>query len=61
VERETADALYLRTPQRELVRIPKDAIEEEATSRTSIMPQGFGDLLTDDELDDLVAYLLSLK
>ena len=59
VERESSDALYVRTGQRELVRVDREAIEEQAPSRVSIMPQGFDELLTDEELDDLMAYLLS--
>lgn len=61
VERESADAIHLRTSQRELLRLPRTQIEEQTPIRTSIMPQGFDELLADDELDDLIAYLLSLK
>jgi len=61
VERETSDALYVRTAQRELVRVDRAEIEEQTPSRVSIMPQGFGELLTDAELDDLVAFLLSQR
>ncbi len=60
-ERESSDALYLRTAQRELVRVDRAAIEEQAPSRVSIMPQGFGELLSEAELDDLTAYLMSLR
>lgn len=61
VERATAEAIHLRNSQRELLRIDRGEIEEQAPSRVSIMPQGFDELLTDEELDDVVAYLLSLK
>lgn len=61
VERESSDALYVRTGQRELVRVDREEIDEQAPSRVSIMPQGFGELLSDAELDDLTAYLLSLR
>ncbi len=61
LERETADAMHLRTAQRELLRLPLADVEERVPSNTSIMPQGFDELLSDEELDDLVAFLLSLK
>ncbi|MDZ4780873.1 MAG: PVC-type heme-binding CxxCH protein [Planctomycetia bacterium] len=61
LERETADAMHLRTAQRELLRVPHAEVEERVPSKTSIMPQGFDELLSDEELDDLVAFLLSLK
>jgi putative heme-binding domain-containing protein len=61
VERESSEMLQLRNAQRELIRINRAEIDEQTASRVSIMPQGFDDLLTDDELDDLVAYLLNLK
>ncbi len=61
VERATKDSIHLRTAQRELLRMPRAQIEDQATSKTSIMPQGFDELLSDEELDDLVAFLLSLK
>jgi putative membrane-bound dehydrogenase-like protein len=61
VERESSELLQLRNAQRELIRIERAEIEEQTASRVSIMPQGFDELLSDEELDDLVAYLLSLK
>jgi putative membrane-bound dehydrogenase-like protein len=61
LERETADAMLLRTAQRELLRLPHAEVDVRVPSKTSIMPQGFDELLSDEELDDLVAFLLSLK
>ncbi|HWB00779.1 MAG TPA: c-type cytochrome, partial [Pirellulales bacterium] len=59
--RETADAVFLRTAQREEVRIPRAAIDELVPSKLSIMPQGFDRLLSPQEMRDLLAYLQSLK
>ena len=61
VGRETAECIYLRTPQRAEIRIERRAIEEMAPSRISIMPQGLEKTIDIAELRDLVAYLVSLK
>ena len=61
IGRETAECIYLRTPQRAEIRIERDAIEEMAPSRVSVMPQGLDKTMTAEELRDLVAYLKTLK
>jgi putative membrane-bound dehydrogenase-like protein len=61
LSRETADAVYLRTAQREEIRIGRKSIEQMAPSKLSIMPQGFDKLLTPDELRDLFAFLQTLR
>lgn len=61
LSRETADAVYLKTAQREELRVPRKAIEQMAPSKLSIMPQGFDKLLSADELRDVLAYLQSLR
>ena len=59
--RETASAMYLRTAQREEIRVARDAIDEITPSKTSIMPEGLEKTISQRELRDLVAYLQSLK
>ncbi|MGE0610523.1 MAG: PVC-type heme-binding CxxCH protein [Pirellulales bacterium] len=45
----------------DLLRIPRDEIEEIYPSQTSIMPAGFGKHLSTQDLADLVAFLKSLQ
>ncbi|MBX7167097.1 MAG: HEAT repeat domain-containing protein [Pirellulales bacterium] len=61
ISRETVDALELRNAQREVFRIARGDIAELAPNPVSIMPQGLDQVLTPQELADLVAYLHSLK
>jgi putative heme-binding domain-containing protein len=61
ISRETADALTLRTAQRETVRIMRADIEAATPGKVSIMPAGLNKVLTPDELRDLIAYLSTLK
>jgi putative heme-binding domain-containing protein len=61
VSRETPDAVYLRTAQKEEIRVARAEIEELAPSKLSIMPQGLDRLLSQGELRDVVAFLQSLK
>jgi putative heme-binding domain-containing protein len=63
IARSTKDAVYLVTTERTTVRIPRAEIEEGgiAPATTSIMPQGFDQVLQPDELRDLLAFLCSLK
>jgi len=53
--------MYLRTPQRSEIRVPRNAIDEMSPSSTSIMPQGLEKTISPRELRDLMAYLRSLK
>jgi putative membrane-bound dehydrogenase-like protein len=59
--RETAAAIYLRSVDRQEVRIVRQEIEELAPSRTSIMPLGLDGVLSPRELADVIAFLSSLK
>ncbi|MBA4017908.1 MAG: hypothetical protein C0483_12090 [Pirellula sp.] len=61
LSRETPEAIYLKTTQREEVRVPRADIDEIAPSKLSIMPTGLDKVLTLAELRDVVAYLQSLK
>jgi len=58
LERRTADAVVFRTAAgRET--LPADEIEELRDAGVSLMPEGLLDGLTDDEVRDLVAYLMA--
>jgi putative membrane-bound dehydrogenase-like protein len=57
MSRETHQAIYLRTIDRNEIRIPRASIEELRAGAVSIMPQGFDKLLGDDQLRDLIAFL----
>jgi putative heme-binding domain-containing protein len=61
IARETGDALFLRTAERAEIRMERNDVEQLAPSSTSVMPQGMDDVLTPQELADLVAYLQSLR
>jgi putative membrane-bound dehydrogenase-like protein len=61
IVRDTAEAIYLRTPERAEIRLGRGEIEALQQSRTSIMPQGLDGQLSRQELCDLIAYLGSLK
>lgn len=61
IGRETAETIYLRTTNREEVRIVRADVEQLTPSRVSIMPQGLEKTLTASELSDLIAFLQSLK
>lgn len=54
---EGPDALQLRTTDRSEIRIPRDSIDELAPSPLSIMPQGLDQVLSLQELQDLIAFL----
>lgn len=61
IGRETPDAVFLRTAQREEIRVPRAEIDAITPGSVSVMPAGVGRILTPDELRDLLAYLSSLK
>ena len=61
IARETADAVYLFTADRNEKRVPRTSIDVMQMGKTSIMPQGLDAQITRDELRDLLSYLLSLK
>jgi putative heme-binding domain-containing protein len=61
--RTTSDAIYLTTGERNTIRIPSSEIEDDGVmpSNVSIMPQGLDRILQPEELQDLLAYLESLR
>jgi putative membrane-bound dehydrogenase-like protein len=59
--RETADAIYLTTTERAEIRVPRASIDSIKQSRQSIMPQGLEGQMSRQELQDLLAFLKSLK
>jgi putative heme-binding domain-containing protein len=61
ISRETADAVYLFTADRNEKRVPRASIDVMQMGKTSIMPQGLDAQITRDDLRDLLAFLKSLK
>ncbi|MBI4623615.1 MAG: HEAT repeat domain-containing protein [Verrucomicrobia bacterium] len=61
IARETADAIYLRTPQLAEVRIVRGDIKSLAALETSLMPEGLEKMLTPQQLSDLVEYLFERR
>lgn len=61
IARESTDAIWLRTADRSEVRIGRDEIDDLSPSQRSVMPEGLDKVLTEDELAELVAYLMTLK
>ena len=51
----------MRTSDRAEHRIARGEIDELVPSNVSVMPQGLANLLSPEELSDLIAYLESLK
>ena len=61
VSRETVDSIYLRTTEREEIRVPRKAIDEMRLSNVSIMPKGLERTLSRTELANVIAFLQSLR
>ncbi len=61
IQGETADAVHLRTAQRQEVHVSRNEIEEMSRSNVSIMPQGLDTIISRTELSDLIAYLMTLR
>jgi putative heme-binding domain-containing protein len=59
IVRETSEAVFLRTSDLAEIRIPVKRIEEMRQSDVSIMPQGLEKTMTQQELGDLLAFLMS--
>jgi putative membrane-bound dehydrogenase-like protein len=59
--RESTDAIYLLTTERAEIRIGREEIETFAPGRVSIMPAGLETTLSRRQLQDLLAYLQSLR
>lgn len=58
---ETAETIQIRTPQQTEVRLTRAEIEHMAPSSVSVMPAGLENVMTREQLADLLAYLQSLK
>ena len=61
IVRETETVIYLQQQVGEPLAIPREEIEEISPSTVSIMPKGLDQALSEAELADVIAYLLSLK
>jgi putative membrane-bound dehydrogenase-like protein len=61
IARQSTEAVILKTADLKEIRIPRAAIEAMAESNLSIMPKGIETTLSEQELRDLMAYLLALK
>ena len=61
ISAESPEAITLRTPDLQEIRVRRDAIEELQEGSVSIMPKGLDTQMTPDELRHLLAYLQSRK
>ena len=61
VSAETADSIYLTTGPRQVLRIARQSIDSIRPAAVSLMPQGFDELLSREELADAIAFLTRLK
>ncbi len=61
IRSETADALRLTTGDRSEIRIPRSEIDEIVPSKTSVMPDGFANQLSRQELTDVIAFLATMR
>ncbi len=61
VSRQSTEAIFLKTADLKELRIPRASIESMADSNLSIMPKGIETTLSEQELRDLMAYLMALK
>jgi putative heme-binding domain-containing protein len=59
--RETGEAIYLTTTERAEIRIPRASVDSIKQSKQSIMPAGLEGQMTKQEMQDLLAFLRSLK
>ena len=57
VQREPTDAIYLRGADHRDQRVRRSTIRSMQRSPVSVMPQGFDQALSPQELADLIAYL----
>ena len=58
---EDRDAIILRRPNVDDLRIPQSTVKRAAFTRTSMMPDGLLDALQPQEVSDLFAYLKTLR
>jgi putative heme-binding domain-containing protein len=57
IVRESAEAVYLRTPQLAEVRVASADVEEIAPAKLSLMPEGLEKTMTRQDLSDLLEFL----
>jgi putative heme-binding domain-containing protein len=57
--REEGQTLVLADSTGKEISIPKNQVKERRESDTSLMPENFGELLTQEELNHLMAFMLS--
>ncbi len=58
---EDDSSVELATADGKLQAIPKGEIQQTITSKTSLMPNNYSELLNEQQLNDLLAYLLTLR
>lgn len=58
IQQQSPDEIVLGTAPETSVRIPRNEIEAMEILNTSVMPQGLDELLTDQEMADLMAFIL---
>ena len=61
IKKENKDVLQLMERNENLILISKKAIQSRVPQKLSSMPSNYGDLLTQKQLNDLLAYLVTLK
>ncbi|MCI0492535.1 MAG: HEAT repeat domain-containing protein, partial [Planctomycetes bacterium] len=60
ISRQTTDTLFLQQQTGDPIAIPQDDIEQIVPDVVSIMPAGLDQVLTEQQLADVIAYLMSL-
>ena len=58
---EDAKAYVIRQPGSEEIRVPKEKVRSARYLRRSLMPEGLLDAMSDQQVADLLAYLMTLK
>ena len=61
IQRETKDAIYLKNANMRNVRVSRSQIRGVTTSPVSVMPAGLDQLLSRQELLDLIAFLQTCR
>lgn len=61
IKKEDAATIEVADSQGKIQRVPKADIKQRAPQKTSLMPGNFKEILTVEELHDLLAFLLTLK
>jgi putative heme-binding domain-containing protein len=61
VRKDSPDEIVLATGPGAEVRVARAEIEETRPGKTSVMPQGFGEQLSPQELGDLIAFLRAAR